>query len=86
MHATKVAISLPQELLTAVEDARRRRGETRSQFFRRAAEALISAESEDERDRRYILAYRQIPETVDEGLYAAGLQALAQEPWEESSG
>jgi hypothetical protein len=32
---------------------------------------------------QYIAAYRAIPEVVDEGLYQAGLVAIAQEPWED---
>jgi hypothetical protein len=34
---TKVAISLPDGIAAAVEQARHRRGETRSEFFRQAA-------------------------------------------------
>lgn len=79
----RVAISLPEDLLEAVEVARKRRGESRSVFFRRAAEQLIAAQREQAWDEDYIAAYRAMPEEVDAGLLAAAFAALASEPWDE---
>ena len=82
-RSAKGSISLPEQLLGDIEETRRLYGESRSQFFRRAAEVLIGAQRQQELDEQYIAAYRAIPEVVDEGLYQAGLAAIAQEPWEE---
>ena len=82
-RTAKVAISLPEELLSVVEKTRQVRGESRSQFFRRAAEALVARECEAELDRQYIEAYRRMPEQIDEGLLRAGLEVMAAEPWDE---
>ena len=84
MSTAKVAISLPQDLLDAVEAARHTHGETRSQFFRRAIQTLLDTRRGQELDRCYVQAYQQAPETLDEGLYAAALAALVQEPWDSS--
>ncbi len=53
-RTVKVAISLPKELLGQVDRVRRRRGESRSQYFREAAVArlTIGAESSVEVYRR----------------------------------
>jgi Arc/MetJ-type ribon-helix-helix transcriptional regulator len=45
---TKIAISLPEEVLDAVERERGESGESRSEFFRRAVEALLRRQREQE--------------------------------------
>lgn len=80
----KIAISLPEEVLDAVEKEREESGESRSQFFRRAVELLLRYQSEREVSERYIRAYQQTPETKEEitaARYAAST-ILAAEPWE----
>jgi metal-responsive CopG/Arc/MetJ family transcriptional regulator len=80
----KIAISLPEEVLDAVERERRDRGESRSQFFRRAAEILLRRRREQELNTQYIRAYQQTPETKEEIEAArhAASDILAKEPWE----
>ena len=80
----KIAISLPQEVLAAVERERMGRGESRSQFFRRAAEALLRRQREQEMADVYLLAYQRLPETEEEVEAArrAASNILAEEPWE----
>lgn len=80
----KIAISLPEEVLVSVERERRNSGESRSQFFRRAVEALLRRQQEQEMSEQYIRAYQQIPETEDEIEAArhAATDILAKEPWE----
>jgi len=80
----KIAISLPEEVLVSVERERRNSGESRSQFFRRAVEALLRRQQEQEMSKQYIHAYQQIPETVKEIEAArhAASDILAKEPWE----
>ncbi len=81
----KIAISLPDDVLQAVEKEREISGESRSEFFRRAAKALLRQKLREERDREYIRAYTEMPETDEEfaGLRSAGLAALADLPWDE---
>lgn len=80
----KIAIRLPEETLSAVERERRIRGESRSEFFRQAAQALLRREQPRAAVERYVQGYREQPETQDEVRAAQGstLAALAQERWE----
>lgn len=80
----KVAISLPQDILKIVEQERKTKGESRSEFFRRAVEELLRQEQEKVAVEKYIQSYQQTPETteeVEEALSIAGA-VLAEEPWE----
>ena len=80
----KIAISLPDDVLRDVEKERQASGETRSQFFRRAVTALLKQKREQELDKQYVRAYREMPETREEieAWSGLGLEALAQEPWD----
>jgi metal-responsive CopG/Arc/MetJ family transcriptional regulator len=80
----KIAISLPEGVLVAVEQERRNSGESRSQFFRRAVETLMRRQEEEEMSQQYVRAYQQIPETKEEVEAArrAASNILAQESWE----
>ena len=80
---TKIAISLPEEVLTAVEREREGSGESRSQIFRRAVELLLRQRKEREMSEQYIRAYQQVPETKEEVAAArrAANTILAEEPW-----
>ena len=79
----KIAISLPEEVLKAVEREREGSGESRSQFFRRAVEMLLRHRQERERSEQYVRAYQQTPETIEEVEAArrAASAILAEEPW-----
>ncbi|MEW6142514.1 MAG: ribbon-helix-helix protein, CopG family [Chloroflexota bacterium] len=80
----KVAISLPEEVLNEVERERGESGESRSQFFRRAVEALLERRRSLEMSARYTRAYEQVPETrqeVEAARRAAG-SILSEEPWQ----
>jgi len=80
MSSAKVAVSLPRELLDEVERARERTGESRSEIFRRAITALLTAARERADVERYVRAYREVPDD-DEGAWgAASAAALAEEP------
>ena len=63
---SKIAISLPEEVLTAVEREREESGESRSQIFRRAVDLLLRQRKEREMSEQYIRAYQQMPETKEE--------------------
>ncbi len=81
---SKIAISLPQEMLTAVEKEREESGESRSQIFRRAVELLLRQRKEREMSERYLQAYQEMPESQEEIRAArrAASSILAEEPWQ----
>jgi metal-responsive CopG/Arc/MetJ family transcriptional regulator len=81
---TKIAISLPEEVLDAVERERGESGESRSEFFRRAVEALLRRQREQELSEQYVHAYQVLPESPEEVEAArrAASNILAEEPWQ----
>ncbi len=81
---SKIAISLPEEVLTAVEREREESGESRSQIFRRAVDLLLRQRKEREMSEKYIRAYQQAPETKEEVTAArrSASTILAEEPWQ----
>ncbi len=82
--ASKIAISLPRELLTVVEKERGETGESRSQYLRRAIEALLREKQERALSQQYIRAYKKMPEDKTEVTAArrAATAILAEEPWD----
>jgi metal-responsive CopG/Arc/MetJ family transcriptional regulator len=80
----KIAISLPEEVLAAVEEEREDSGESRSQFFRRAAEMMLRRRREQELTQQYIRAYKKTPESKEEieAAWEASSAILGEEPWE----
>ncbi len=82
-RSTKVAISLPGDILAVIEKERKATGESRSEFFRRAIETLLGQQRESEAVQAYIKGYRNQPETAEEieALHKAGVEALSGEPW-----
>ena len=50
--SAKVAISLPEDVLEAVETERKAKGESRSQFFRQAIERLLKQERDSSASSR----------------------------------
>jgi metal-responsive CopG/Arc/MetJ family transcriptional regulator len=81
--AVKIAISLSLELLEAADQKRQDRGETRSEFFRHAVEALLRREQEQDAVQRYLQGYRAQPETAEEveAMHQASNAVFEQAPW-----
>jgi len=82
-RTTKIAISLSEDVLASVEREIKASGESRSEFFRRAVEALFKQRQEQALNEQYMCGYRQMPETTEE-VDAARLAAsiiLAEEVW-----
>ena len=81
----KIAISLPQDLLQGIERERRITGETRSQFFRRAIEALL--DHNRELQEQYVRGYKRHPETLEEMVLAESTAQypLVENPWEDGA-
>ena len=84
----KIAISLPDDVLLAVEKERQARGVSRSEFFRRAAMAFLQRQRDMEAVERYVLGYRDQPETDEELGWtgAASQEVLAAYPWDDEAG
>lgn len=80
----KIAISLPEDFLEVIEKERKDKGESRSEFFRRAIEALLRQQRQRAAVEQYMQGYQQMPETPKEiqAAHRAGAAVLAEEPWE----
>ena len=83
----KIAISLPDEVLKAVEKERLGRSKvlSRSEFIKRAVEQYLRTETERTLEEQYIRGYLEHPETADESewLDEAAAQVFANNPWGE---
>lgn len=82
-NSMKVAISLPAHILKEVEERRLAAGESRSEFFRRAAEKLLQQDREASAVEAYVEGYLASPESTDElaEIHRAGAAVLAEETW-----
>ena len=80
----KVAISLPEDVLQAVETERKARRESRSKYFRRAIEKLLKQERDFSAVKEYVTGYQKYPESAEEveAVHRMGTAMLAEEPWE----
>jgi metal-responsive CopG/Arc/MetJ family transcriptional regulator len=83
VKSKKVAISLPERVLLAVEEQRRAKGESRSEFFRHAVEKFLKQEQESRDVENYVQGYCNLPESREEveAAHRAGVAVLAREPW-----
>ncbi len=79
----KVAISLPEDLLKAVDRDRQARGSTRSHYFRTAVEVQLREGGARTAVDAYVRGYKEHPETAEEVEAArqSALSILAGEPW-----
>lgn len=83
-NAVKVAISLPPTILDSVEKERRKRGESRSEFFRQAVQAFLRDLQKRKDVERYVQGYIEHPERAEEvdAIRSASYAALSEEPWD----
>ena len=83
----KIAISLPDEVLEAVEKERLGRSKvlSRSEFIKRAVEQYLRTETERTLEEQYIRGYLDHPETAEdaEWLDDAAAEVFANNPWEQ---
>jgi len=81
--SAKVAISLPEDVLEAVETERKAKGESRSRYFRRAIERLLKQERDSLAAKDYVRGYQEVPESAEEveAVHRVGIAVLAEEPW-----
>jgi hypothetical protein len=80
----KIAISLPRDLLLAIEKARKEKGLSRSAMIRLALEESLARQRRAELVERYVESYRRRPESKAEieAARSAAAELLAEEPWE----
>ena len=83
----KIAISLPDEVLQAVEKERLASGQSRSEFFRIAVEAFLRQRRDRELEEQYVRGYQENPETAEEIALAKPTMGLvlADNPWDEGA-
>ena len=83
VKSAKVAISLPENTLKAIERERKARGESRSEFFRHAIEKFLKQEKESKEVEAYIHGYTTIPESAEEieVIHQTSVNTLSEEPW-----
>lgn len=83
MSTAKVAISLPEDVLGRVEQARRP-GQSRSEFIVRAIEAYLADQQMRAEAEAYARGYALFPENADEiaEVDRMGAAVLAREPWD----
>lgn len=81
----KIAISLPDDILDAVEKERSESGISRSEYFRRTVEEHLRREKEKEDVARYIQGYSDDPETPEEMAWVEATipYAFEDESWED---
>jgi metal-responsive CopG/Arc/MetJ family transcriptional regulator len=81
--ATKVAVSIPDDLYRAIERARKRHRKTRSAVMQDALRHWLRHESEIALVREYEEGYRRKPETSREikAAEAAAVRLLSAEKW-----
>lgn len=62
---------------------RKAKGESRSQFFRRAIERFLKQERESSAVKAYVRGYQEVPESAAEveAVHREGSAILAEEPW-----
>ncbi|MBI4318476.1 MAG: hypothetical protein HY675_08305 [Chloroflexi bacterium] len=84
-RASKITISLPNELIAAADARLAREGEGRSGMLRRLIEEALREVEEREKVESYIRAYREQPQTQEESGWhdAANLEIAAELPWQE---
>lgn len=82
--SAKIAITLPKEILGALERYRAETGESRSALIALAIERLLRERREERLVRRYVEGYHRRPESEEEirAAQAAAADLLAMEPWE----
>lgn len=83
-HAVKVAISLSSTMFESVEKERRKRGESRSEFFQQAVQVFLRDLRQRKDVERYVKGYLEHPEQAEEvdAVRAASYASLATEPWD----
>jgi len=81
--ATKVAVSIPDDLYQAIEKLRKIRGRSRSAVVQDALRHWLHAQAQSARVREYEAGYRRRPESRREvkAAEAAAVRLLSSDDW-----
>lgn len=82
MTAGKIAISMPPDVLEALERARATTGRSRSAIVTDAVRQWLRSGAMSQRDQRYVEAYLREPERLDEVAAIAAGATAGWEAWE----
>lgn len=82
MTAAKIAVSLPEETLRALDRTRKTKALTRSAAIAEAVREWASGAAPSSADRRYAQAYLEKPEHLAESAAVAEAVVAGWEPWE----
>lgn len=77
----KTAISIPDALYHAAEDAARRLAISRSELYVRAVEEYLRTHSDADVTRRLNEIYASQPSDIDPVLYEAAVQSIRPDAW-----
>src|SRR6186997_2135690 len=88
MTVAKVAVTVPEDTLRAVEKRRRVLGMSRSAVVSAALESWLADQAMTAEERRYVVAYLKRPETAEEVRETTEVGAAAMagwDPWSDAS-
>jgi hypothetical protein len=83
MTVAKVAVTVPEDTLRAVEKRRRVLGMSRSAVVSAALESWLADQAMTAEERRYVVAYLKQPETSEEVRDTTGIGAAAAADWDQ---
>jgi hypothetical protein len=82
MTVAKIAVTVPEDTLRAVEKRRRVLGISRSAVVSAALESWLADQAMTAEERRYVVAYLKQPETAEEVRETTAIGAAAMAGWE----
>ncbi len=82
MTVAKVAVTVPEDTLRAVEKRRRVLGMSRSAVVSAALESWVADQAMTAEERRYVVAYLKQPEAAEEVRETAAIGAAAMAGWD----
>jgi hypothetical protein len=82
MTVAKVAVTVPEDTLRAVEKRRRVLGMSRSAVVSAALESWLADQAMTAEERRYVVAYLKQPETREEVRETTAIGAAAMAGWD----
>lgn len=83
IKTTKIAISLPQEIIAEIELACQATQQTRSRFIYTAVAEFLKEQKKQKQIQAYIAGYQKTPDDASEidSLLSLSLEAFQDNPW-----
>lgn len=82
MTTSKVAVSIPSDVLAALERVRKRLGTSRSALVTQAIEHWLRSQALTAKDEAYVEGYLRVPEDSDNASSVALAAVASWERWE----